>query len=202
MSVFKQFRFQLGLRLTFLFLGLLLLAFGIANDIRTSLIIMLVIVDGILAISLVRYINQTNRELESFLAGLRFGDFQQSYTIAHLGPTFHSLEKTLQLAVNRFKNLRSEQEQQAVYYQTLMRHMPIPFLIIEGHELVHVLNNATRHTFNVANITNTEELAQFGAIFRRDVLQIQPGEALLTTIELAENKEYFILSGVGINGKV
>jgi two-component system nitrogen regulation sensor histidine kinase NtrY len=59
---------------------------------------------------------------------------------------------------------------------------------------VEILNNATRRTFNVADITNTAELANFGAAFQRDVLQIQPGESVLSTIELAGTEEYFIMT--------
>ena len=190
----SHFKVQLGLRLVALFLGLLLLAFGIANDFRLSLIILLIVVIAMLASSLVRYINYTNRELESFLAGLKFGDFQQSYTISHLGPSFRGLEKTLQFTVEKFKSLRAKKEQQAIYFQSLVQHIPIPFFIVHGDQRVEILNNATRRTFNVADITNTGELVNFGAGFQRDVLQIQPGETVLSTIELAGTQEYFIMT--------
>ena len=190
----SHFKVQLGLRMAAVFLGLLLLAFGIANDIRLSLIIVLIIFVALQASSLVRYINYTNRELESFLAGLKFGDFQQTYTISHLGPSFRGLEKTLQFTVEKFKNLRTLKEQQAIYFQSLVQHIPIPFFIVHSDQRVEILNNATRRTFNVADITNTGELANFGAEFQRDVLQIQPGETVLSTIELAGTKEYFIMT--------
>lgn len=190
----SHFSVQLTLRLTALFLGLILLAFGLANEARISLIILLILFIAAQAYSVVRYINYTNRELESFLAGLRFGDFQQRYTISHLGPSFQGLEKTLHIAVEKFKRLRTKKEQQAVYFQSLVQHIPIPFFIVHRDDRVDVLNNATRRTFNVADITNTSELANFGAGFQRDVLQIQPGETILSTIELAGTREYFIMS--------
>jgi two-component system nitrogen regulation sensor histidine kinase NtrY len=190
----SHFKVQLGLRLVALFLGLLLLAFGIANDIRLSMIIVLIVFIALLASSIVRYINYTNRELESFLAGLKFGDFQQSYTISHLGPSFRGLEKTLQFTVEKFKSLRTQKEQQAIYFQSLVQHIPIPFFIVHGDQRVEILNNATRRAFNVADITNTGELVNFGAGFQRDVLQIQPGETVLSTIELAGTQEYFIMT--------
>jgi two-component system nitrogen regulation sensor histidine kinase NtrY len=190
----SHFKVQLGLRMTSLFIGLLLLAFGIAYDIRLSLIIVLIVVIAFLASSLVRYINYTNRELESFLAGLKFGDFQQTYTISHLGPSFQGLEKTLQFTVEKFKSLRTQKEQQAIYFQSLVQHIPIPFFIVHSDQRVEILNNATRRTFNVADISNTGELVNFGAGFQRDVLQIQPGESVLSTIELAGTQEYFIMT--------
>jgi nitrogen fixation/metabolism regulation signal transduction histidine kinase len=180
--------------MTGLFGALLALSFGISGGMRNSLLVVLAVIIVLLAVSIVRYINYTNRELESFLAGLKFGDFQQTYTIAHLGPSFAALEKTLQLTVDKFKSLRSKKEREASHYQALVQHIPIPFFIVHADQRVQVLNNATRRTFNVPDITNTDELSNFGPGFQRDVLQIQPGEALLTTIELAGSEEYFILT--------
>jgi len=200
----RHFKVQLALRLVTLFAAMLLLAFGVVQDFRVSVLLLLGVITLSVAISLVRYVNHTNRELESFLAGLRFGDFQQTYTIAHLGPSFQALEKTLQLAVAKFKSMRSEKEQQANYYRALVQHIPIPFFIIRSDQRVNVLNNATRRVFNVADITNTAELARFGNGFQRDVNQIQPGEAHLTTIQLADSNEYFIMTATQLTtgGKV
>jgi two-component system nitrogen regulation sensor histidine kinase NtrY len=197
-QIMKQFKVQLTIRLVGLLAILTLLAFGIASDLRGMFIGALVIISFIQATSLIQFINQTNHELESFLAGLKFGDFQQTYTIAHLGPSFAALEKTLQTTVDKFKKLRTEKEQQAVYNQALVQHIPVPFFIIHKDDRVEVLNNATRRTFNVADITNTGELARFGASFQRDVLQVEPGEVLLTTINLAGNDEHFILTATRI----
>jgi len=190
----SHFKVQLALRMTLLFVALLLLAFGIANEVRPALLLILLVFIALQAASLVRYINYTNRELESFLAGLKFGDFQQNYTISHLGPSFQGLENTLKFTVEKFKSLRAQKEQQAIYYQALVQHIPIPFFIVHGDQKVEILNHATRRTFNVADITNTGQFAQFGSSFQRDVLQIQPGESLLSTIELVGAQEQFIMT--------
>jgi len=201
---FRQFNVQLTLHIAGLLIGMLLLALGIISDVRNLLLVFLLVIIVLQVASLIRFVNHTNRELESFLAGLRFGDFQQTYTIAHLGPSFHALEKMLHDTVGKFKSLRIEKQKQAIYNQTLIQHIPIPFFIVHTDRRVEILNNATRRTFNVADITNTGELVNFGAGFQRDVLQIQPGEALLTTIELAGTQEYFILTATQLNssGKI
>lgn len=194
----KQFNVQLTLRLGVLFVLMLMLAFGLATGLRPLLVFMLGLIILLQAVGLIRFINHTNRELESFLAGLRFGDFQQTYSISHLGPSFQALEKMLHDTVGKFKSQRVEKQQQAVYNQTLIEHIPIPFFIVHADGRVEVLNNATRRFFNVADITNSGELVKFGAGFQRDVLQIQPGEALLTTVELAGVQEQVILAATQV----
>lgn len=190
----RHFGVQLTIRLTFLFLGLLLLAFGVAAGMRPLLLFGLAAVNVIQAAALVRFINYTNSELESFLSALKFGDFQQAYTIAHLGPSFRALEKTLDDTVRKFKRLRTEKEKQAIYNRTVIQHIPVPLFVVYGEGRIRVLNNATRRVFNVADITNIRETAQFGASFQRDILQVRPGEALLTTIEFAGTQEHFIMT--------
>jgi len=197
----QQFNVQLTLRIAGLFVGMLLLAFAVSAGVRNLLLVLLFGVVIVQVLSLVRFVNHTNRELESFLAGLKFGDFQQTYTIAHLGPSFAALEKMLHGAVENFKSLRVEKHKQAIYNQTLIQHIPIPFFIVHADGRVEILNNATRRTFNVADITNTGELVNFGAGFQRDVLQVQPGEALLTTVELAGTQEHFILAATQLTSR-
>jgi len=190
----REFKVQLSLRLTGMFISMLILAFGIAGDFSTSLLICLVIIIAAQFLSLVRFVNQTNHELESFLGGLKFGDFQQTYTIGHLGSSFQLLEQSLHDTVQKFKSMRNEKEKQGLYNQALIQHIPLPLFIVHPDGRVEVLNNQTRRTFNVADITNTGELANFGASFQRDVLQIQPGEALLTSIEFSGIQEHFVLT--------
>jgi len=177
-----------------LFVCLLLLAAGIASGSHSLSLVVLAIAIVAQMFSLLRYVDHTNHELESFLAGLRFGDFQQTYTIGHLGSSFRALEKTVQNTVSNLKSARAEREQLAIYYRALLQHIPIPFFIVHKGNRVRILNNATRRTFNVSHIRNTDELEQFGAAFQRDVNQIQAGESLLTTIELAGHPEYFIMT--------
>ena len=103
--------------------------------------------------------------------------------------------------VGKFKSLRIEKQKQAVYNQTLIQHIPIPLFIVHTDGRVEILNNATRRVFNVADITNTEDLTKFGASFQRDVLQVQPGEALVTAIELSGTQEYFIMTATQLSSR-
>ena len=153
-----EFKVQLTLRMSVLFVCLLIMPLGIAaGSRRLSLVVLFVAIVGQL-FSLLRYVDHTNHELESFLAGLRFGDFKQTYTIGHLGPSFLALEKTVQNTVEALKNARAEREQLAIYYRALLQHIPIPFFIVHKGNRIRILNNATRRTFNVSHFRNTDEL--------------------------------------------
>jgi len=199
---FRNYNFQVSMRLVVLFAAMLALAFAVAHEMQSTLLIVLIVAILTAAISLIRYTNRTIRDLESFLSGFRYGDFQQRFTIRDLGANFHKLEILLHLTVEKFKEMRSKQAQQAVYFQTLVQHLPLPFLILHYDGRAEILNRATRRAFNVAEITNTDQLAQFGAAFQRDVLQIRPGESLLSGVVIENTEEYYILTAtsIGLDG--
>ena len=187
------------MRLTLLFVAMLALAFAIAFDRQLTLIVTLVIVILIAGISLIRFMHKIFGDIESFLSGFRFGDFQQSFAIRQLGTSFEKLETLLNLTAEKFKQMRSKQEQQAVYFQSLVQHLPLPFLIVHNNGRVEIMNMATRRLFNVAEITNSAQLAQYGASFQRDVLQIHPGESLLSSITTENTEEFFLLTSTAIS---
>ena len=201
---YKKFTFQVGFRLTLIFAALLGLAYAVSEQIDLIFILGLVALTIILMVNLMRYVNKSNRDLTNILSGLRFGDYQQTFTMGELGKTFRDLEFVLHLTVEKVKKLRLENEHQALYFQALVEHIPLPLFVLKGNGSIEVLNNATRRTFNVAEITSLTQLEEFGAGFMRDVSQIEPGTTLLTTIQIDRVEQQYILGATQITlaGKI
>lgn len=195
---FEQYDFQVTLRLLVLFSAMLGLAFAIAYDREISLMLILGGIVIYTALSFIRYTNSLIRDLGLFFDGFRYSDFQQRLAIRRHGDRFHELESGLRDAVDQLTEMHTEQERQSVYVRSLLQNMPLPFLILHDDGRVEIMNMATRRTFNVAELTNIDDLTAFGATFRRDVLQIQPGESLLSNIVIDSTDEYYILTATKI----
>jgi len=195
---FNRFSVQIGMRLAVLFIFMLGLALVMANDAPTSLWIILGIAIPLQIWGILKYVNRTNQELVNFITGIRFDDYMQTFTLGHLGQTFRELEGALNLTVSKVKKLRAEREQQAIYFQALVGHMPLPLFFLFPDERLEILNNAMRRAFNVADLTNLDDLTKFGPAFARDVKQIDPGESLLTTITVEDVEQQYIMSATEI----
>jgi two-component system nitrogen regulation sensor histidine kinase NtrY len=195
---FEHYDFQVGLRLIILFGAMLGLAFTIAYDREVSLVLILGGIIIVTAISFVRYTNSVIRDLGRFFGGFQHGDFQQNISLGRLGTRFQELETGLKTTVDHLKDIHTKQEQQSIYVQSLLQHMPLPFLILHDNGRIEIMNMATRRAFNVAEITSLDDLDKFGASFQRDVLQIRPGESLLSNIMIDSTDEYYILSATEI----
>jgi len=196
---FENYDLQVGIRIVVLFAAMLGLAFAIAYDREYSLWLVLAVVIAISAVSLIRHTHKVVRDLSGFLSGFRYGDFQQRVAIRHLGTSFQKLEDNLERTAAWFQEMRARQEQQAVYFQSLVQHLPIPFLVLHHDGRVEIMNMATRRAFNVAEIASSSDLAQFGASFQRDVLQIQAGESLLSCVSIEGTEEFYILTATTIS---
>lgn len=196
---FDHYGLQVSLRVAFLFAALLGLAFAIAYAWPYTLQVILALLAVVLTWSLLRYTNKVVRDLSTFLKGFRYGDFQQKLAIDDLGNNFGDLEQVLQQTAAQLQEQRLQKEKQAVYLQTLIQHLPLPFLVLHLDGRAEIMNMASRRVFNVADIATSDDLARFGAAFQRDVLQIRAGESLLSTVRIEGSEEHYILTATSIS---
>jgi two-component system nitrogen regulation sensor histidine kinase NtrY len=196
---FASYPVQVSLRLAILFLALSGLAFSVAYEREYTLMLVMSVVVVLTVTSLFRYTNKFVRTVTTFLEGFRHGDFQQNVAIEDLGEGFADLQTSLQNTARSLQQMRSEQAQQALYFQSLVQHLPLPFLILHDDGRVEIMNMASRRAFNVAEIASTDDLGRFGASFQRDVLQIQAGESLLSSVRVEDAEEYYILTASTIS---
>ena len=143
---------------------------------------------------LFRKVNRTNAELTRFLNAIRFGDFLQSFSIEHLGSSFVDLNEAFDDIMQRFRQARSEKEQQARYLSALIDHVPVALLVIHGDGKVDLLNNAARRLLNAPSLGPVSELHQYGPAFQRDIAQTKAGEKKLTRLVEDELERHLIMS--------
>ena len=143
---------------------------------------------------LFRKVDRTNAELTRFLNAIRYGDFLQSFSIEHLGSSFADLNEAFDDIMERFRQARSEKEQQARYLSALIDHVPVALLVIHGDGKVDLLNNAARRLLNTPTLGPVTELHQFGPAFQRDIAQTKAGEKKLTRLVEDELERHLIMS--------
>jgi nitrogen fixation/metabolism regulation signal transduction histidine kinase len=192
--VFNRFAKQVALRVGALFATVLVLAYLVAE---TELHAVSVLVAGLMlleAVLVVRFVYRTNRELTRFLGAIRYDDFQQSFSMGELGPTFADLRSAFEEVMVRFRDARMEREAQRRYLEALVEHVPVAILSLHDDGSVELLNNAARRLLNASATTSLDELMTYGAAFQRDVAQSRAGERKVTRIEIDGVQRHLILS--------
>jgi two-component system nitrogen regulation sensor histidine kinase NtrY len=192
--VFNRFARQVALRVAALFVTLLALAYLVAETELVAVTGLVAAVMLVQAALVVRFVHRTNRELSRFLGAIRYDDFQQSFAMGELGPTFADLKAAFEEVMVRFREARLEREAQRRYLEALVEHVPVAILALREGGAVELLNNAARRLLNASTATTVEALVAHGAAFQRDVAQSRAGERRVTRIELDGVTRHLVLS--------
>ena len=197
--VFNRFAKQVTVRIAALFATLLVLAYLVAE---TDLVAVSALVAALMLLQaalVVRFVHRTNRELTRFLGAIRYDDFQQSFSMGELGPTFADLKSAFEEVMVRFRAARLEREAERRYLEALVEHVPVAIVAISDDGKVELLNNAARRLLNASAATAVDQLVVYGAAFQRDLAQSKAGERTVTRIELDGVQRHLILSTTQIN---
>lgn len=155
------------------------------------------------ALELWRFINFTNRELNRFLAAVRYSDFAQQFDAAKFGTSFAELGNTFNELLAALNNKRTEQEQELIHLRALVEHTPVPLLSIQnsidGKEKVTLRNNAARRLFSAFSLTTTDDLARLGQSFLQQLREINPGEKKLVRVSADNFDHHFSVTAAQIS---
>ncbi len=148
----------------------------------------------LLLLEIIRFVQRTNTELVRFLDAVRYGDFGQRFQMPRSGVGFEELGEALTDIVAHFQSERSAHEASLRHLQALTEHVPVPLLSLypDGHVLLH--NNAARRLFGSAQINRSEDLAQFGDEFARELTAVLPGERRLVAFLMDDMEQRLIVS--------
>ena len=196
--VFNRFAKQVALRVAALFATLLVLAHLVSQTRLLAVTALVAILMLLQAALVVRFIYRTNRELTRFLGAIRYDDFQQSFAMGELGPTFVDLKSAFEEVMVHFRETRLEREAQRRYLEALVEHVPVAILALHDDGVVELLNNAARRLLNASAETAVDRLVEYGAAFQRDVAQSKTGERTVTRIEIDGVQRHLILSTMQI----
>lgn len=190
----ERFALQIALRIGALFAGLVLLAWLLLATRLVAVSALVGVAVLVQAWLVVRYVHRTNRELGRLLDAIRYDDFQQSFTIGQLGPSFADLKHTFDDVMLRFREARLDREAQRRYLEALVEHVPVAILAVHDDGKVEVLNNAARRLLNSTTTTTADALLAHGADFQRDVLRSRTGERVLSRMASDGVQRHLVLS--------
>lgn len=181
---FKRFRALVIVRTLFLAASLALFFFLMF---RTSLYAALFIV-GILilyqVVSLVRYVEVTNRDLTRFFESIKYGDFTQSFKDDDkLGRSFSALRHTFNEVANAFRETRAEKEEHYRYLQTVVQHVGIGLIAFQPDGDVELINTAAKRLLDLAYLKNIKSLESLSPKLVETLFRLKARNKALVKVE-------------------
>jgi len=190
--IYKHFRFLCTIRILllaatmFFFFYLILRTSLYAVTSITGLFILIQIV------SLILYVEKTNRDLRRFLEAIKFEDFSQTFTISGLGTSFGELKQAFNDVLQKFYQTRAEKEEHYRYLQTVVQHIGIGLISYQQDGKVELINNAAKKLLRVPRLKNIHSLESFSKELVVSLLKIRPGQKALVKVE--DNDEVLYLA--------
>lgn len=144
-------------------------------------------------VSLIRFVEKSDRELSNFLLAIRQNDFTNTY------PQTRKNRKRLYQAFNvitsEFIRIRSEKESNFHFLKTVVEHSGVPLIAYTVHdETITLINKAAKELFGLPHITRLATLHRVSADLVTMAQHLRSGDKVLLKTEI--NGESIYLSVV------
>jgi len=134
-------------------------------------------------VSLIRYVEKTNKNLTRFLQSIRYADFSQTFSGRGQGKSFNELQNAFNGVMNEFKKARSEKEEHFRFLHTVVQHVGIALLAFRQNGDVELINTPAKRLFRVAQLRNINSLKSFSQPLIDKLYSLKPGRKELIKIE-------------------
>ncbi|MBN2409544.1 MAG: ATP-binding protein [Candidatus Aminicenantes bacterium] len=179
----RRFRFQCLIRVLVLALSIGGLVLVVTETRLYAVHILLGLAVVYQVISLILYVEKTNRELARFLLALRYHDFSQTFKDEKLGRSFDRLRHAFTEIMDNFRKVRMEKEEHYQYLQIIVQHVGIGLLAFQSDGDVELINPAAKKIFKVPFLKNIKTLESFSPELLRTLQTMRPHQRALVKVE-------------------
>jgi signal transduction histidine kinase len=179
----KRFRFQCLIRGLVLALSIAGFVLIVTETRLYAVYILLGLAIPYQLISLIRYVERTNRELARFLLALRYHDFSLTFRDEKLGGSFDRLRQAFMEIMDSFRKIRMEKEEHYQYLQIIVQHVGIGLLAFQGNGDVELINPAAKKLFKVPYLKSIKALKSFSPELLQTLQTMRPHQKALVKVE-------------------
>ncbi|HLP92905.1 MAG TPA: ATP-binding protein [Saprospiraceae bacterium] len=123
-------------------------------------LLMLLVALG-LAISLFRYVNDTNRRLARFFESVRYSDFAIRFASGkEKGDSFAEVNRQFNEVLEAFRQTRAEKEANLLFLNTIVQHLSAGILVFDSQSAVLVSNSAAFQLLGVYRLHHLHDLPE------------------------------------------
>jgi two-component system nitrogen regulation sensor histidine kinase NtrY len=157
-TILYRFRTNLVIRVLLLSLGLAGMLYAWPDN------QLLVFLSGLLALgsllSIMYFVDQTNRDLVGFLTSIKYNDFTATSTAEHRGKSFGELYEAFNLINRKFQEVRADKEANHQFLQTIVEQIEIGLLCYNEAGEVRLMNKALQRMLRKSFLLHVDGLEQ------------------------------------------
>ncbi|UII20136.1 sensor histidine kinase [Fulvivirga ligni] len=188
MQFYKTFSFKVIIRLILLLVVMVAFAkiFGDKRLFFNHIILACVLIIQIF--ELLRFLNQTNKELAKFILSIKHQDFSASFNRSPATHSFQQLNHAFNEIILSFKDTKMEKEGQYHYLQTVVSHINVGILSLENDTSITLMNKTAEDLLQATGIKNWKILKEKHPEFVREIDQMHISGRKLISLEGENNR--------------
>lgn len=178
-----RFRFLTILQVMLLVASITLLAWAIIATEHFAVPAVIAIVVLLQVVSLLHYVESHVDTLEEFFAAVNYEDFTRRFVEDDVDV---ELKGAFNRIIQKFQNARAERDVQAGYLETVVRHVPVPFIAVRSDGSLSLVNNPARRLTGMPALHHIDQLAELDPQLPTLMRNIEPGQQQLLQTKLRE----------------
>ncbi|MDN5213847.1 ATP-binding protein [Fulvivirgaceae bacterium BMA12] len=185
--VYKNFRINVVLRIILMLGSIGILIYSLLN---TSWLFTPIVAGAILlltVLSLIIYVEQSNKDLANLLISIRQRDFTTKYASGQKGKSFERLSEAFNLIIREFQKINTEKESQYQYLQTLNESIGAGIISYKPSGEIQLFNQAARQIMGKPYLNNLSELKLINPNLYRLIAGLKSGDRVLTKYQLNDD---------------
>ena len=141
------------------------------------------IVISLQVIGLIRYVESHVDTLEDFFAAIKYEDFTRRFVEEDVDV---ELKEAFNRILGKFQDASAEREIQAVYLETVVKHVPVPFIAAKSDGTLSLVNNPARRLTGLSALRHFGQLAELDPQLPGLMQSIEPGSQQLLQTRLRD----------------
>jgi len=179
----SRFRALTIVQVLLLVMTIVVLAWSVLSTNHIAVPVVIAVVVVLQVVALLRYVESHVNTLEEFFAAVNYEDFTRRFVEDDVDV---KLKEVFNRILERFQDARAERDVQAAYLETVVRHIPVPFIAARADGSLSLVNNPARRLTGLPALHHLDQLAELDPQLPTLMQSIEPGSQQLLQTRLRE----------------
>jgi nitrogen fixation/metabolism regulation signal transduction histidine kinase len=176
-----RFRYLVVAQIILLLLTLGSLVWTILETAYTAVPLVIVLVILFQVVGLIRSVESHVDTLEDFFSAVNYEDFTRRFIEDDIDA---ELKESFNRVLQRFQDARAERDVQAGYLETVVRHVPVPFIAARSDGTLSLVNNPARRLTGLTGFSHIDQLADVDPTLPDKMRRLESGSQQLLQARL------------------
>jgi nitrogen fixation/metabolism regulation signal transduction histidine kinase len=178
-----RFRVLTVVQVVLLAATIVVLAWSIFSTDHLAVPVVIALIALLQLFGLLHFVESHVNTLEEFFAAINYEDFTRRFVEDDVDV---ELKEAFNRILARFQDARAERDIQAGYLETVVKHVPVPFIAARADGTLSLVNNPARRLTGLPALRHFDQLAELDPALPGQMQSIEPGAQQLLQTRLRD----------------